>query len=191
MYEGQGHRSTFKVTISKMWFSWILHSVFDKWPGGQRSRGSRSKVTWVKVKGHLGQCQMRVPNKGRWAHINVKLLHFLISAGFCEHGAIIQLLLTHGADPTIKDNDGNTPQDSCENAQLKQLLEPSWWRKFFKINGFYCTINSHLFVRHFDMQTFTFLTKFSKSWTHPYGYNIYEFFLYWSLCLLPRVCVLL
>ncbi len=26
--------------------------------------------------GHVGQGQMRVPNKGRWAHDNVKLLHF-------------------------------------------------------------------------------------------------------------------
>ncbi len=36
---------------------------------------SRSKVTWVKVKGHVGQGQIRVPKKGRWAHDNVKLLH--------------------------------------------------------------------------------------------------------------------
>ncbi len=35
------------------------------------------KVTWLKVKG-VGQGQMiRVPNKGRWAHDNVKLLHLL------------------------------------------------------------------------------------------------------------------
>ncbi len=37
---------------------------------------SRSKVTWVKVEGHVGQGLIRVPNKGRWAHGNVKLLHF-------------------------------------------------------------------------------------------------------------------
>ncbi len=37
---------------------------------------SRSKVTRVKVKGHIGQVQMRVPKKGRWAHTNVKLLHY-------------------------------------------------------------------------------------------------------------------
>ena len=35
-----------------------------------------SKVTRVKVKGHTGQGQIRVANKGRWAHYNVKLLHF-------------------------------------------------------------------------------------------------------------------
>ncbi len=37
-----------------------------------------SKVIWVKVKGHVGQGQIRVPNKGRWAHDNVKLLHYFI-----------------------------------------------------------------------------------------------------------------
>ena len=38
----------------------------------------------VKVKGHTGpghigqdQILVRIPNKGRWAHINVKLLHFM------------------------------------------------------------------------------------------------------------------
>ncbi len=36
---------------------------------------SRSKVTWAKVKGHIDQVQKRVPKKGRWAHINIKLLH--------------------------------------------------------------------------------------------------------------------
>ncbi len=38
-------------------------------------RVSRSKVTRFKVKGHIGQVHMRIPKKGRWAHINVKLLH--------------------------------------------------------------------------------------------------------------------
>ncbi len=72
---------------------------------GQRSHGSRSKVTWVKVKGHCprpnitlnidqkgegygikvkghkGHGQV-IPDKGRWAHINVKLLHVKIMLGF-------------------------------------------------------------------------------------------------------------
>ncbi len=30
----------------------------------------------LKVKGHMGQCKIRVPYKGRWAHDNVKLLHW-------------------------------------------------------------------------------------------------------------------
>ncbi len=38
------------------------------------------KVAWVKVKGQMGQGQIRVPNKGRWAQDNVKLLHFM----FCH-----------------------------------------------------------------------------------------------------------
>ncbi len=42
---------------------------------GQRSLGSRSKITWVKVKGHFGQGQANAQDIGRWAHINVKL-HF-------------------------------------------------------------------------------------------------------------------
>ncbi len=35
-------------------------------------------MRWVKVKGHMDQGQIRVPNKGRWAHDNVKLLHSLL-----------------------------------------------------------------------------------------------------------------
>ncbi len=35
----------------------------------------------LEVKGHVGQGQIRVPNKGRWAHNNVKLLHLLFVPG--------------------------------------------------------------------------------------------------------------
>ena len=42
---------------------------------GQRSCGSRSKATNTKVKCHMGHDQIRILNKGRWAHNNVKLLH--------------------------------------------------------------------------------------------------------------------
>ena len=45
---------------------------------GQRSHGSRLKVTWVKVKSHVGQGY----DISRWAHINVKMLHFL---ALCEY----------------------------------------------------------------------------------------------------------
>ncbi len=43
-----------------------------------------SKVTWVKVKGNMGQGQIRLPNKDRWAHDNVKLLNlFFFFFNFC------------------------------------------------------------------------------------------------------------
>ncbi len=32
----------------------------------------------LSVKGHMNQGQERVPNKGRWAHDNVKLLRFVL-----------------------------------------------------------------------------------------------------------------
>ncbi len=47
----------------------------------------RSRVTLVKVKVHLGQGQIRVPNKGRWAHINVKLLHVFVNLRSLKHTA--------------------------------------------------------------------------------------------------------
>ncbi len=34
---------------------------------------------WIKVKGHVGQGQISVPKKGRWAHDNVKLLHLFLA----------------------------------------------------------------------------------------------------------------
>ncbi len=43
----------------------------------QRSHYPRSKVTWTKLKGHMGQEKPKVYDNGRWAHINVKL-HFSI-----------------------------------------------------------------------------------------------------------------
>ncbi len=52
---------------------------------GQRSHGSRPNITLnidqkgegyrIKVKGHNGHGQVMITNKGRWAHINVTLLH--------------------------------------------------------------------------------------------------------------------
>ncbi len=42
----------------------------------------RSKVTLVGVKGHIGQGHISIPNKGRWAHNYVKLLHFLPALNF-------------------------------------------------------------------------------------------------------------
>ncbi len=37
------------------------------------------KAANIKFKDHIGQGQIRIPKKGRWAHNNVKLLHFLFS----------------------------------------------------------------------------------------------------------------
>ena len=60
---GQGHHV-------KNMFLRTLHSAYHLCPRGQRSQMSRSKVMWVRVKS-----QIRFPEKGRWAHNNVKLLH--------------------------------------------------------------------------------------------------------------------
>ncbi len=52
----------------------------------------RSKVIWVKVKGHVGEGQINIPNKGRWAHDNVKLLHFLFP---CSRGEVCTIEPLH------------------------------------------------------------------------------------------------
>ena len=60
MCEGQGHRSNVKVNMLEnvIFFKdfFVISLRFD-----------------LEVKGHMGQGQIRVPNKGRWAHNNVKL----------------------------------------------------------------------------------------------------------------------
>ncbi len=59
------------------------------------SRGPRSKVTWVKFRSHIGQGPKRVPNKGRWAHTNVKLLHIKLHSSprsYVQFNTIIFLL---------------------------------------------------------------------------------------------------
>ncbi len=62
--EVKGHKkvTSFKVKghMKVTWFKVKVSSV---------------KVTWVRIKGHIGQCQIRILKKGRWAHNNVKLLH--------------------------------------------------------------------------------------------------------------------
>ena len=35
-----------------------------------------------KYQGHVGQGQISIPNKGRWAHNNVKLLYFFSNRAF-------------------------------------------------------------------------------------------------------------
>ena len=49
--------------------------VFDMQLRGHGSEGSRSKDTWVMVKCHIGQGQIRILKKGRWDQNNVKLFH--------------------------------------------------------------------------------------------------------------------
>ena len=34
-----------------------------------------SMATWVKVRGYIGQGQIRIPNKDRWVHNNIKVIH--------------------------------------------------------------------------------------------------------------------
>ncbi len=57
---------------------WLYQKSLDN---NSLEKNSLEKKSWVKVKGHMIQGQVRVPNKGRWAHDNVKLLHLLISKG--------------------------------------------------------------------------------------------------------------
>ena len=40
-----------------------FYKRFDKWPGGQRTWGSRSKVTWIKVKATLAKVKKRFQTK--------------------------------------------------------------------------------------------------------------------------------
>ena len=59
------------------------------WLENNHSLDQKSLVSWtvwlrwfmnIKVKDHIGQGQIRIPNKGGWAHNNVKLLHFNIAS---------------------------------------------------------------------------------------------------------------
>ncbi len=62
MCEGQGHRPKVQGHYGKTCNFQGFYAVY---------------LTWdleVKVKGHKGQGQIRVPNKGRWAHITLPFL---------------------------------------------------------------------------------------------------------------------
>ncbi len=61
---------TFLELCTKVW-PCILQVMLVK------CHGSGLKVTLVKVKGQVGYAQPKDNDIGRWAHINVKLLHFL------------------------------------------------------------------------------------------------------------------
>ncbi len=45
-----------------------------------------------RLKDHIGQGQIRIPKKDRWAHNNAKLLH-CHSELFCSHGLVIFFLI--------------------------------------------------------------------------------------------------
>ncbi len=72
MYEGQGQRSKVKVTMSKIYFHGfcIVYLTSDLEVEGLSGQGQRS---------HRSRSKVTVANKGRWAHINIKLLHLCLS----------------------------------------------------------------------------------------------------------------
>ncbi len=70
---GQGQRSygsSSKVEVTRSKCDFRSHFTGD-------IQGHRSKVTWVKVKGQVGQAQPKGDVICRWAHVNVKL-HFCL-----------------------------------------------------------------------------------------------------------------
>ena len=48
------------------------------------------------------------------------MLHY---AALSENEEMLQLLLQHGADKTIADNDGTLPSELADNERLRTLLE--------------------------------------------------------------------
>ncbi len=65
---------------SRSWLSFWLHEAgffASALASASWLAASYPCLTWVNVKGHMGQGQIMVPNKGRWAHDKLKLLHFI------------------------------------------------------------------------------------------------------------------
>lgn len=54
---------------------------------------------------HISSCLLLQDGEGQAA------LHY---AAVCERTAITELLVKHGADVELTDNDGNAPRDLCE-----------------------------------------------------------------------------
>ena len=62
---------------------------------------------------------------------NSQINHFVSYSGFTPlHYAVVmddqrmvQLLLSHGADPTVENNRGLTPINYCTNEEMKTLLQ--------------------------------------------------------------------
>ncbi len=81
--EGQGHHG-------KTVYFWAQSTVLCR---GPEWHGSRSKVTGVKIKCHVGQGEFKGIDIGRWAHINVKLLHLDFGCGLMILVAYIRISL--------------------------------------------------------------------------------------------------
>lgn len=47
-------------------------------------------------------------------------LHYAV---ITDDVALVQYLLTHGADPTVENGQGLTPSDYCTNEKIKSLLQ--------------------------------------------------------------------
>ncbi len=73
MCEGHRSRSPYQIIVILKDLEWCI------WPVALRS-----KVMWVKVKGHVGQGQMRIPKKGRWLTPR-QVASFIISNVSCRH----------------------------------------------------------------------------------------------------------
>ncbi len=54
-----------------------------------------SKVAWFRAKGHVGQGQPKAHDFGRWAHINVKLLHTRLHGIYESSVVSTCILVTH------------------------------------------------------------------------------------------------
>ena len=54
--------------------------------------------------------------------LNIFRVCFFVSAATCEHQAIVELLLQHGANPTLTDDDNTLPADNTDNPDIQQLL---------------------------------------------------------------------
>ena len=102
--EFKGHRSKVKVTRSKKLYVrsrlTVLHVMLEikgHMGQGQRSHGSGSQATWVRVKGHMGQDQHKGYNIGRWAQVNVKLLHYYLGLFFLYKMRCASVIFQHAS----------------------------------------------------------------------------------------------
>ncbi len=72
-------------------FSRIFCNVFDIWPRGQRSNGSSSKVTWVKVK--LG-CHTKAGGLTATSSCFIKVCYLIYFISKIVSGNLVSLLMT-------------------------------------------------------------------------------------------------